>query len=157
MTRRARSVGCGLQGAGTRTRGANSPWRALGRCCSETPRRQYPSKLRASHAHLVPQRCPAQRMRVCVWGPEVAFQCVCAQNDQSEMKVGYLKLCSRGSGNPAFIWFLVFPFALPAHWRAIASRAQHRRVENSQTDAHASTWMYAYKDTRPSASKVCIA
>ena len=42
-------------------------------------------------------------------GPEVAFECVCAQNDQSEMKVGYLKLCSRGSGNPAFIWFLVFP------------------------------------------------
>ena len=86
---------------------------------------------------------------VCVWGPEVAFQCVCAQNDQNEMKVGYLKLCSRGSGNPAFIWFLVFSLALPAHWRAIVSRAQHRRVENSQTDAHASTWMYVYKDTRP--------
>ena len=56
-----------------------------------------------------PKMCPAQHMRVCVWGPEVAFQCVCAQSDQSELKVGYLKLCSRGSGNPAFIWFLVFP------------------------------------------------
>ena len=96
-------------------------------------------------------------LNTCGGVPEVVFECVCAQKGQSEMKVGYLKLCSRGSGNPAFIWFLVFPFALPAHWRAIASRAQHRRVENSQTDAHASTWMYAYKDTRPSASKVCMA
>ena len=25
------------------------------------------------------------------------------QSDQIEMKVGYLNLCSRGSGNPAFI------------------------------------------------------